>query len=735
LIPNGAKAFHDGDFAVAFSVYQSAINDPRTRCEALYQSGVVAVRARQVETAESAFSSFLGSECANDAILTFRALVMRAEVRRTLKRNADALADYQKALTTRPGLLDSYLYERIADLTGDTALLQKAAESPRYLAGEFFLRNKVASQYMTSGTVPNAQLALAQYEAILRTATRYTYRAEVEVNAARAELAYGAKSTAYARLQRVIATFTDAPAALQALILLVNEGQPVDLVLRTRINVKNGNHPPVIALLSEDFGSVIGGVTPFTPSATFTAELLTLFGIAQRETGVDLTTTIRTFTFALEKFPNDPQAPTAWMEIAATYAKAKQYATAINTYITLVNQFPTATQSPEALWQAATLTQTHLDAQQSFGLYQQLASRFPTHPRAVEGAFRAGFALSKTDPRNAAGFFGLAGDARGKLWQGKMLQRAGDTSGARGAWGAAFALEPNSFWGLRGRDLSTSATPYQGAASYTFTFPIEADLAAADTWFKSTFGLPITRTLPLEISSDGRLTRGTELWALGWLTDARAEFDALHEAKRDDPSAMIALAAYYQGIGVYRSSQIAGTRVALLSKQPFTQVPLYILRFAFPVYYADLVAKEAKDYNLDPAFFAALIRLESQWDAYALSVSEARGLTQVIPSTANDILGRLKFPENFVQDDLYRPLVSLRYGAYYVDFTRRFLGGNLAATLAGYNAGPGAARAWLTQSGDDLDMFYETITSGQAKDYVRYTYENFNVYRMLYGGR
>jgi soluble lytic murein transglycosylase len=278
----------------------------------------------------------------------------------------------------------------------------------------------------------------------------------------------------------------------------------------------------------------------------------------------------------------------------------------------------------------------------------------------------------------------------------------------------------------------TGTQPYL-ATGYRAATSTDADRVAAENWLSKIFGKPISAILPSGLAHDPGLVRGSELWALGWWLDARAEFDALHDAHRDDPASLFQLTIYYQGIGVYRSSLLAAARTIALAKQPMANVPVYLARLSYPINYADVMIPATQSYKIDPLYFASLIRLESDFDARANSASDARGLTQIVPTTAADIVGRLGWPPNFTNDDLYRPFISLRLGAYYVDFVRRYLGGNLAATLAGYNAGPGAASGWLNTAGDDLDLLYETITSSQAQDYVQYTYENDAVYRSLYG--
>lgn len=55
------------------------------------------------------------------------------------------------------------------------------------------------------------------------------------------------------------------------------------------------------------------------------------------------------------------------------------------------------------------------------------------------------------------------------------------------------------------------------------------------------------------------------------------------------------------------------------------------------------------------------------------------------------------------------------------------------AALVAYNAGPGNLKAWTGgEPIQDHDLFYETLPSKQAQDYVRLIYENYSWYRKLY---
>ncbi|MDW8328342.1 MAG: transglycosylase SLT domain-containing protein, partial [Anaerolineales bacterium] len=104
----------------------------------------------------------------------------------------------------------------------------------------------------------------------------------------------------------------------------------------------------------------------------------------------------------------------------------------------------------------------------------------------------------------------------------------------------------------------------------------------------------------------------------------------------------------------------------------------------------------------------------------------------IIPATADDIAAKLNLP-NFRQEDLFRPVLSIPMGAFYLDYVGRATGGEAEVQLAGYYAGPGNAQAWLNLAGDDPDLFVEVIRLPDAKGYVQTTFEYFEMYGTLYG--
>lgn len=92
------------------------------------------------------------------------------------------------------------------------------------------------------------------------------------------------------------------------------------------------------------------------------------------------------------------------------------------------------------------------------------------------------------------------------------------------------------------------------------------------------------------------------------------------------------------------------------------------------------VATEAERAGLDPQLVLSVIDIESNFNRHALSHAGAQGLMQVMPFW-KEVYGN-------VEDDLYNPLVSLRYGC---TILRHYLDRYPSATqaLAAYNGSLG----------------------------------------------
>ena len=94
----------------------------------------------------------------------------------------------------------------------------------------------------------------------------------------------------------------------------------------------------------------------------------------------------------------------------------------------------------------------------------------------------------------------------------------------------------------------------------------------------------------------------------------------------------------------------------------------------------EMLAEAGQAHNLDVDLLASVVKAESNGNAHAVSRAGARGLMQLMPSTAGD-LG--------VQNS-FEPQANVRGGSTYLDSLLTRYHENLALALAAYNAGPAA---------------------------------------------
>jgi soluble lytic murein transglycosylase len=127
-----------------------------------------------------------------------------------------------------------------------------------------------------------------------------------------------------------------------------------------------------------------------------------------------------------------------------------------------------------------------------------------------------------------------------------------------------------------------------------------------------------------------------------------------------------------------------------------------------------------------------MFRQESRFNPGAHSGAGALGLAQVMPATGEGIAQNLQVPD-FQADDLFRPAVGVRFGAFYLAHQRDAMHGSLVGALAAYNGGPGNAQRWA--GGDtvaDQDVFTEGIDYDETRSYVKLVIGNYAAYRRLY---
>lgn len=154
-------------------------------------------------------------------------------------------------------------------------------------------------------------------------------------------------------------------------------------------------------------------------------------------------------------------------------------------------------------------------------------------------------------------------------------------------------------------------------------------------------------------------------------------------------------------------------------------------RRAFPLAYWDLIREEGASLKVDPHILLSIIREESRFFNAADSKVGARGLMQLLPSTALDIARRRRLKVD--ESHLHLPEVNIRLGAYYVGMMMKKFHGDFFMAVAAYNAGPRNASRWRRQFRNlPPDLFVERIPYEETQNYVKRVFLSFMTYGKLY---
>ena len=338
--------------------------------------------------------------------------------------------------------------------------------------------------------------------------------------------------------------------------------------------------------------------------------------------------------------------------------------------------------------------------------YRTLLNFFPDAPAANAARFRTALTvylhgardsalaiITDVARRDSTNSLGLGP----RYWQARIRLELGDTAAAS-ALRAIADQQPIAFYGVRAREL------------------------VGDTAFLSDSMPPLPR--PGSFPPARARERIRMLAALGFDAEARAEAVGWASDTSASVYVLMAAAAAAGEAGYARESILLGDS----ARRRVGMVP-GVARALFPISYRAVLEAEAAEHCVDPLLMAALVRQESRFDPRAVSRVGARGLSQIMPATGQQIAQQRRLGPWDV-DLLFVPDFNLHLGARYITdrMTRDTF--PVYALLASYNAGPSRVSRWKNwPEYDDADLFAERISIAETRDYVRTIYASYVWYR------
>ena len=126
---------------------------------------------------------------------------------------------------------------------------------------------------------------------------------------------------------------------------------------------------------------------------------------------------------------------------------------------------------------------------------------------------------------------------------------------------------------------------------------------------------------------------------------------------------------------------------------------------------------------------AAVIRTESSWDATAQSSTGARGLMQLMPETAQDMVDKgLVDGSSYSAENLEDPATNIEFGCAYLAYLSSYFNGATDRAIAAYNAGMGNVDNWAQED----TTLHNAITFPETQAYLVRVNNAYDRYRQIY---
>jgi soluble lytic murein transglycosylase len=733
-------AFNQGDYDTALDDYQQVIR---------YVSDTDILAAAQLGLAKI----YLKSEKAPLALTTLQTLLEQypistsgpyahyyiAQIYSGLERYTEAADEYQKYLDLRPGILDSYIQNLRGDALNsseqymDAISAWQASLTASHLGSDSATQLKIARAYASTG---DYSTALGLYDSLFKATTDDYLKAELDLLSGQANIALGDTTTAYNFFNDAVNNYPRSYDSYSALSALINAGITVDPLNRGIVDYYAGQYLPAIDVLKEYIKN--------EPGHDGTAHYYLALCYTNQE---EYETAISEWDALIHDHKGDRFWTTAWDEKAyLQWYYYDRYEAAAQTLLDFVSTAPTDPQAPNYLFEAGRIYERGNILDKASATWDRLATEYPAADRAYLGIYMSGITHYRAgNYADALQSFqrGLlladaaADKASASLWIGKAEEKLGDAEAAQTAWQQAAAADPTGYYSERARDLLLNRAPFTNTDEIDLGFDLNTERPEAETWMRNTFNLTSDVNLNAsdDLVDDPRMIRGDEFLKLGLPDQARDEYEDLRNQYQLDAVATYKLTNLFLARGMTRPAVFAARQVLNLAGMDDTatfQAPVYFNHIRFGPYYKDIVLQTAKENDQDPLLLFALIRQESLFEPFVSSSAGAEGLTQLMPATAKEIAANYGWPDVVTPQDVYRPLVSIRLGAYYLNQLIDQSGGDVYAALAAYNAGLSSANTWKSLSGEDPDLFLESIRYEETRNYIRSIVELNNIYRRFY---
>ena len=452
---------------------------------------------------------------------------------------------------------------------------------------------------------------------------------------------------------------------------------------------------------------------------------------------------LQAYTNVIQQSPSDSRAPQAYYGRGVSLVRLGQDRAGITVLERIADVFGDTPDAADGLFRGGRIRESLADLDGAAAVYRRVVAMPRAGSRARDAQFRLAFVQFQQGAYATAadGWRALAATvttadtrAQANFWLGKALQAQGDTAGALVAWRAASQADPRGFYGLRAADwLAGRSDPLADVSS---TLPLVENHANDDpstsvsSWLAAR-GENVANARQ-QVTADPGVDRAEALLAMGLRQPAIWELGAAETRLGNNVGAVALLGAWEQQHGLYNTALLLGYDLASTANVSLVTGPAAVRRLVYPLPNPLVLESAAQQSRVDPLLFSGLMLQESLLDQSVESAAQARGLSQLIASTAYDAARALGV-YSFHTTDLYQPKTSIQLGAFTFGERLSRYGQQIFPSLAAYNAAEFAVDGWLQSAGTaDIDTFAEAIPFTETYPYVQHIYENYRQYLELY---
>lgn len=735
------KSFFEGDYQAAVIELQQA----KANATEINLKAAANIRLAQIYISESRFSEannllkiYLEDETIENEQKA-RAYYYYGVSQENLNNPVESARGYLGYTQFLPGKLDIFMLEKAGDVYFQSNMLDEAL--PYFnMALETNQTVDTTNIKIKVGRIYAAQLdytnAIRIFMEVHDASPNEYVRAQMNLLAGQSYLALGLPEQAYARFQESVQNYPKAFDTHSGLVALVDAGIPVDEFNRGLTNYYAGS-----------YGLAINAFLRYMEqNPDHNGNSLYFIGLSYLKMD-DPVNAITNWKKLINNYPNNIFFVDAWEDIAYTqWAYLNQYSIGAQTLLEFANSFSGNENAADSILEAGRIFERNNQLTDAANTWASLIDLYPQLEISSQGLFLSAitnFRLSKFDQALSQfqRYLLLTSDPEQKaaafFWIGKTYDQLGESEKSTAAFQDSTSQDPTGYYSERAKEILSDSELLSPFNEVNLQVNLEQERLIAEVWMRNTFSLPQdTNFITLSpFLANETFIKANAYWDLGLYTQARNEYEILRTIYENDPLNLFRLTNHFLEIGLYRSAIYSSRQILdLANMDDFTSMnaPLWFNHIRFGLYFDEIIENAVNEFNFEPLLLYSLIRQESFFEGFIVSSAGAKGLMQIMPATGEEIANILKWPTNYQESDLYRPIINIRMGTSYLSRMRTYFDNDIFAALAAYNAGPGNVSNWMEKADNDPDLFLEIIPFEETRRYLRNIYTFYRIYETLY---